>query len=1713
MGLALAASEASAQRADALVLVNSLSPRAADFQQKVKPYLDHFGVPYTVLDIATANVGPEVSSYALVIVGHASLDTTLSRLDATEQANLSAAVRDGTGFVNFDNDLATGGGVARYAFVQEIFGFGYGAERSGNWLVLAADAPAHYVTSRHAGGETLSAPGLAMPTLTVPAGATVLASNLDTGAPFLVSTAFGQGRAVQWASYDWMSSFVRGPVYGLDDLVWRGMVWAARKPFAMRGLPNFLTMRVDDVEGGLWWVPIANEFQIKPWLGLFYERLSAPDTLQLRSLVDAGLATASVHARSNSDFFYFDHFAGRNLPDATVAANFQAATAWHAANGIPVSSYVVPHYYEIGSNVFAGLRSWGVEFVATHMAPGSPYFGAGTPWLNLGPYRLYETDSADTVVPVAYADYLTVPGHPEFANSFFNCVTEIRDDAGYEWFPDSNVAVSIGRGTRQVKRAFDSMVLASLFTHEYYLQDISESAWRSTLSGIVSNLASYDPVYVTTDYACRYVRAKHGSRFTSATFDAPTQTLTADFSGAADIPTVFMVFTETAGTIVQATPTLPAFTGTARVNQQLGGPLHHVVVTPSTGLVAAGGTLRFTAQGYDSAGNPISGLAFHWSAAAGGTIDQTGRFTAGTSPGTFTSAVSASAGGVTGYATVEVYAQVLDRFGFAPMAGPVYAGVPFGVQVTALDQAGNALPAYAGPAQLRDATGSLSPTSTGVFSGGVWSGSATIAQASAGNALIASDGAVTGTSGSFDVLPPPANTSLWPATAAPANPDHGPDSAVELGVKFRSDVPGFVTGVRFYKASTNTGTHRGSLWSGAGALLATATFGSETPSGWQEVSFATPVPIAAGAEYVASYHTSVGHYAQDLNYFASAGVDRPPLHAPSSPASAGNGVYAYGASTTFPSSSYLATNYWVDIVFSATPPQPPATVVVTPASAVLPTGGTQQFTAQAFDAANNPLSGLVFTWSTAGGGAVTQGGLFTAGSAPGTYTNNVVASTGGVSGAASTEIVARTLSRFAFAPVAGPVFAGTPVPVQITALDQFGAALPTYAGPAQLSDTTGTVSPSVTGAFIAGTWSGSVTLTAPAPSVTLTASDGAASGASDAFTVRAPGPDLVETAVSSPPATVAAGGTFTVTDTVANQGNAAAAASTTRHYLSLDALPDASDVLLSGSRAVGALGAGASSSGTVTVTVPVATPGGTYRLLSCADGAGTVAEADEANNCRAAAAQVQVAGRPDLVESSVSAPPAVAPPGSGFSVTDTATNQGTGTAAASTTRYYLSLDALRNTGDVLVTGTRAVASLAAGASSTGTVTVTVPSSTALGTYYLLACADDAAVVAEVSDANNCIASATAVQVARPDLVETAVSNPPAGARAGTAFSVTDTAANQGAAPAAATTTRYYLSVDAIRNTGDVRLTGTRAAGALAAGATSTGTVSVTIPTSMALGTYYLLACADDTAAVAEGDETNNCLASATQIELARPDLAETAVSSPPASARAGTGFSVTDTAANLSGLASAAASTTRFYLSLDAVQDAADVRMTGTRSVAALAAGATSTGTVTVTVPAATVIGTYYLLACADDTGAVAETDEANNCLAAAAQLVVTKPDLVVAALSNPPATAAAGAGFSVTDSVRNQGTAAAGTTSTVRYYLSLDATQGTGDVLLSRTRSVAALAVGATSTATGTVTVPAGMPAGAYYLIACADDTARVPEIDETNNCLASTTVVVTTP
>jgi hypothetical protein len=425
---------------------------------------------------------------------------------------------------------------------------------------------------------------------------------------------------------DWMDTHHLGPLGGLDDVLWRSLVWAARKPFALRGLPPLVTMRVDDVAGTghLWgqsplgWVHTANRYGFKPWLGLFPFNLTEAAIQELRTLLLAGQATAFPHAfgrpprgmnpmpatlkpvdvsdgtsridpalpsqpldlssgqgnptpyyepsgfplraTTYDEFIYYDHEHGHPWADEEATRGLSAVDTWYAAHApLPMSSYAIAHWGEMGSNTVAHIRDrWGCEFIATYHGVDAPLDGAS--WLVAGPFRKHETPGSALFNraergdrPMYYADFIN------FADrEFFLCCTEVRDETGYEWAPDGDVEKSARRGIRQLTRALDSFALPVLFTHETdYIYKISPQAWEAQLDRITRAIASYHPIYTTIDEGVRTVRATRTSRLASAAFDPAERQVTTHFSGRADTLTYFHLFTgeqELASRLVEVPP-------------------------------------------------------------------------------------------------------------------------------------------------------------------------------------------------------------------------------------------------------------------------------------------------------------------------------------------------------------------------------------------------------------------------------------------------------------------------------------------------------------------------------------------------------------------------------------------------------------------------------------------------------------------------------------------------------------------------------------------------------------------------------------------------------------------------------------------------------------------------------------------------------------------------------------------------------------------------------------------------------------------------------------------------------------------------------------------------------------------------------------------------------------------------------------------------------
>ena len=471
----------------------------------------------------------------------------------------------------------------------------------------------------------------------------------------------------------------------------------------------------------------------------------------------------------------------------------------------------------------------------------------------------------------------------------------------------------------------------------------------------------------------------------------------------------------------------------------------------------------------------------------------------------------------------------------------------------------------------------------------------------------------------------------------------------------------------------------------------------------------------------------------------------------------------------------------------------------------------------------------------------------------------------------------------------------------------------------------------------------------------------------------APAPDLVVDTPTVSESAPSAGGRFTLNATVRNQGNSRSNFTTLRYYQSTDSTITTGDTGV-GTDSVPGLNASASGDDSISLTAP-STPG-TYYYGACVDAASD--ETNTTNNCSdAVTVTVGAAPAPDLVVDTptVSSAPTA---GASFTLSATVRNQGNGSSAFTTLRYYRSSDSTITTGDTEV-GTDSVSRINASGSGDESISLTAPSTS--GTYYYGVCVD--AVSDETDKTNNCSDAVTVIVGAAPapDLVVGTPTVSESAPAAGSRFTLSATVRNQGSGRSGLTTLRYYQSSDSTITTGDTGV-GTDSVSGLNASASGDESISLTAPSSA--GTYHYGACVDTV--TDELDTQNNCSDAVTVTVGAAPapDLLVDTPTVNESAPAAGTRFTLSATVRN-QGNGSSSSTTLRFYRSTDSTITTTDTEV-GTESVSGLSASASGDESISVTAPSTS--GTYYYGACVDAVSG--ELDTTNNCSSAVSLTVPT---------------------------------------------------------------------------------------------------------------------------
>ncbi|HVA57567.1 MAG TPA: ice-binding family protein [Gemmatimonadaceae bacterium] len=434
------------------------------------------------------------------------------------------------------------------------------------------------------------------------------------------------------------------------------------------------------------------------------------------------------------------------------------------------------------------------------------------------------------------------------------------------------------------------------------------------------------------------------------------------------------------------------------------GSLSALVITPNPQVLAVNGTQQFTALGTDFSGANVS-ITPTWSVVAGGgTISSAGLFTAGTTPGTYTSTVKATSGNISSTATVTVTLGPLANIVVTPNPVSMGSGITQQFVAVGTDVAGNIvqfIPAWSVVA------GGGTLNGNGIFTAGTVVG--TFA-----NTIQARSGGITGTATVTVTAGALATIAVTPSPATLATSTTQQFTAVgrDVGGNVVAITPtwsvvaggGTIDGATgLFTAGTTTGTYTNSVRASIGGVAGFATV-TVVATGPLVSITVTPTPVSVQANGTQQF-IAVGTDASGNVFLIT-----PVWSVVNSGGSINpnTGVFTAGATAGTFNNTVKATSGSVSgfatVTVSALAPTL-TTVAVTPNPVSVLVSTTQQFTAIGRDGGANILP-IAPVWSVVSGGGTIDAntGLFTAGAVTGTYTNTVMATSGAISGTATVTV-------------------------------------------------------------------------------------------------------------------------------------------------------------------------------------------------------------------------------------------------------------------------------------------------------------------------------------------------------------------------------------------------------------------------------------------------------------------------------------------------------------------------------------------------------------------------------------------------------------------------------------------------------------------------------------------------------------------------------------
>ena len=449
--------------------------------------------------------------------------------------------------------------------------------------------------------------------------------------PLVLATTFGAGRAVYFGTLDYLHADRFGFLMGVDDLFWRSLVWAARKPFVLRGYPRLWSLQMDDDKPG-WGSRVNDLFDTNltglknadgtggPWKVtgyLFTDNVASgsADRASVIANINAGKLEVSPHSFGDAVLgnMYWNSSNGQ-LTDQQWLANMSAIDTWKQGSGgadvIPsFSRSVIGHYWDLSDNIGYDLwNHFGFRYVTSIQKPGfqAAAQNNGAERLPARSFWSYEMPPKTPVnpnyttenYPLFFADDYQIRSRSSLpAQTFFLFATQYTDFARYgrvdftwpgAFSTTQTVAGSISQLQQYTWRHWSSLGPVQLFTHDSLNYEASTVSDRQSVIAQSSSWLNANGVrHVFMDDLGDYIYARTKSTLIRAAYDGAEITYTFTGTGAnADgnpIPTRVAIFQGDDEGLWQ---TIPGFSNGLTIALNISATLTLTSVSPNTGQQA-----------------------------------------------------------------------------------------------------------------------------------------------------------------------------------------------------------------------------------------------------------------------------------------------------------------------------------------------------------------------------------------------------------------------------------------------------------------------------------------------------------------------------------------------------------------------------------------------------------------------------------------------------------------------------------------------------------------------------------------------------------------------------------------------------------------------------------------------------------------------------------------------------------------------------------------------------------------------------------------------------------------------------------------------------------------------------------------------------------------------------------------------------------------------